>query len=59
MSPISKPQVDKLLCVNCESEFKVSYRPEDVSRSPIFCCFCGDELDFDTQDDEEADKEHE
>jgi rRNA maturation endonuclease Nob1 len=50
---MSKTVVQKLVCDACESIFKVTYKDDEVSRNPIFCCFCGDELTFEDQDTED------
>lgn len=31
------------VCRYCESEFKLSYDPNNVSGFPKFCSFCGEE----------------
>lgn len=49
---MSKKRIEPLFCAACESEFKIVYVEENVSRFPTLCPFCGEGIDFDNQDDE-------
>ena len=58
----TKKRSDKLFCSSCDSEFKLIYVEEDVSRYPTTCPFCAEELDFETDntsDDEKDDSDDE
>jgi hypothetical protein len=48
-------EVEKVYCQCCESEYKILYEPENTSGLAKFCCFCGDEV-FD-QDDENSESD--
>ena len=52
---MAKKRIDILFCVSCESDFKLTYAEEEVSRYPTLCPFCGEEIDFDKQDDADDD----
>ena len=50
-----KKKIDKLFCAECESEFRLSYDPDEVSRWPTYCPFCSSELSFDEEEELEED----
>lgn len=52
---MSKPIVQKLNCDACESEFKITFKEDEVSRNPIFCPFCATEIDFDNESEASRD----
>jgi DNA replicative helicase MCM subunit Mcm2 (Cdc46/Mcm family) len=55
----TKPHIEKFYCESCESSFKVTFKEDEVSRNPIFCCFCSTELDFDNPVDAENEDNNE
>jgi len=48
-------EVDKVICRDCESEYKLMYDLENTSGHPKFCPFCASEV----YDDENIDEDEE
>ncbi len=50
-----KKEIANKLCGFCESEYKLSFSPDDASGYPKFCPFCGNEneVEFDEEEQEE------
>ena len=44
----------KVECMNCDSEYMVTYTLGSTEKEqPVVCCFCGEELDCEEDEDEE------
>jgi len=52
---IMSREVSKVICRDCESEYKLMYDLDDTSGHPKFCPFCSAEV----YDDEEEEQEEE
>lgn len=48
---MSKALVQKFFCYSCESDYRITFKEDEVSHNPVFCPFCSTEIDFDKQDD--------
>jgi hypothetical protein len=49
-------EVSKVICRDCESEYKLMYDLDDTSGHPKFCPFCAAEV-YDDSDEEEQEEE--
>lgn len=47
-------EVENKVCTDCESQYKLSYDPNDTNGLPKFCPFCGSEA-YEVEDDIEND----
>lgn len=54
---MSKARVEKQICYSCESEYRITFKEEEVNHYPVFCPFCASEVDFDRQEDVGAEDE--
>jgi len=48
---MSNKQIDKLVCKDCDSEYKVIYDTSLTSGFTKYCPFCGEEHEPDDDDD--------
>lgn len=46
-------EVNKVICRDCESEYKLMYDLDDTSGHPKFCPFCASEVYNDDEEDSE------
>jgi hypothetical protein len=51
---MSKNEVESKICQFCESQYKLSYNPEDASGFSKYCPFCGE---VEGEGQEEAEEE--
>lgn len=52
---MAKTQAKKsvnVICENCDSEYTLKYMKVQVAGNPVWCAFCGEEIE-DLRDDEE------
>jgi hypothetical protein len=47
-------EVESKICQFCESQYKLSYNPEETSGYPKYCSFCGE---MESEEQEEAEEE--
>jgi hypothetical protein len=48
---------NEMSCPNCESQYAVEFFVSNVSGSPEYCPFCGDEIPEENQDDDYDEEE--
>jgi len=48
--------VEKIFCDSCESSFKIMYNEDDVYGYHKFCPYCGSELNFDDEEEQDRDE---
>lgn len=49
-------EVNKVICIDCESEYKLMYDLDDTSGHPKFCPFCAAEVYDETDEDEQEEE---
>jgi rRNA maturation endonuclease Nob1 len=57
MSTQQGKNIEKIFCESCDSEFKLIYVNDEVYGFHKFCPFCGSELPFEDEPEEEEEPE--
>lgn len=47
----TEKRIEECYCEECDSKFKLIFNPDETSRYYSYCPFCGEELEFDDDDD--------
>lgn len=42
---MSRKTLEDFLCDSCGAEYTITYVEEDIMEEPLYCPFCGSELD--------------
>lgn len=45
-----------IVCEECDSEYKITFVPGDVSGAPDMCAFCGGLIDLDAEEHDAEDE---
>ena len=51
-----KEDIIEIQCQDCQAEFEIKY-DENENGDPMYCPFCGADIDYDSDDDENEDDE--
>ena len=57
VDPNDKEDIIEIECEECKAEFEMKYN-EAEHGEPVYCPFCGADLNYDWDDDEEEDNKY-
>ena len=59
VDPNEKEDIIEITCEDCLAEFDIRYNGNELSDEPEYCPFCGADLNYDWDDDEEEELDDE